>query len=263
MTSENSRPCQAEDSDGDECGCEDFRPRICRRCLHTLKHHPQPEVQDTVSSIVMRVQQEHEAEADLLSKVKSAKDETLEGMRPWKPKARYSGSKAVQKRGVEKRGVGRPPKEPPSTAVFKVDAIILLDQGLVKTKFSINKETKDKKLRLNDDSIPDKAAIQSLVNEGLAYRKDGQIEISINATYEEVVDILSEVLPGPMRYLDNLTGLVVFEREGRSFKAAPWVLTTKVKQRLEVVPIALPTGRDLLTHRGSGSENRYIIIGKP
>lgn len=159
MTSENSRPCQAEDSDGDECDCEDFRPRskdpkICRRCLHTLKHHPQPEVQDTVSSIVMRVQQEHEAEADLLSKVKSAKDETLEGMRPRKPKARYSGSaafcfltttqgftskvlprsKAVQKRGVEKRGVGRPPKEPPSTAVFKVDAIILLDQGLVKTK---------------------------------------------------------------------------------------------------------------------------------
>ncbi|KAJ7085469.1 hypothetical protein B0H15DRAFT_783179, partial [Mycena belliarum] len=116
--------------------------------------------------------------------------------------------------------------------------------------------------RLNDDSIPDKAAIQSLVNEGLAYRKDGQIEISINATYEEVVDILSEVLPGPMRYLDKM-GLVVFEREGRSFKAAPWVLTTKVKQRLEVVPIALPTGRDLLTHRGSGSENRYIIIGKP
>ncbi|KAJ7092834.1 hypothetical protein B0H15DRAFT_163157 [Mycena belliarum] len=62
-----------------------------------------------------------------------------------------------------------------------------------------------------------------------------------------------------MRYLDKM-GLVVFEREGRSFKAAPWVLTTKVKQRLEVVPIALPTGRDLLTHRGSGSENRYIII---
>lgn len=84
-----SRPCQAEDSDGEECDCESFapkaqKPKTCRRCLHTKKHHPEPD--DTISSILLKVKQEHEGESgvEVFSKMADAKRESLNGMRPKK-----------------------------------------------------------------------------------------------------------------------------------------------------------------------------------
>ncbi|KAJ7716202.1 hypothetical protein B0H16DRAFT_1736159 [Mycena metata] len=211
-----ARPCQAEDSDGDECDCESFapkssQPKVCRRCMHLKKQHPQ--VDETVASIVSKVKAEHEADSSMLSKINQAKRESLDGMRP-------------------------------------------------KTGLKL-KLPKDKTLQPVDDHIPNLALIQTLINLGLAVRKDGRFEISLSATHEDIVDLLSEALPGPMAYFEHL-GPTVFTNAvaGLDLQAPPWVLLTRVKQHLEIVQVVHPAGIDLFTHRGKNATpgERFIFI---
>jgi len=82
-----SYPCQAEDSDGDECDCEGFapktnQPKVCRRCMHKKKHHPQSD--ETIASVLQKVKKEHEggSGATFFEKIGQAKRESIDGMRP-------------------------------------------------------------------------------------------------------------------------------------------------------------------------------------
>lgn len=84
-----SYPCQAEDSDGDECDCGGFAPRandpkLCRRCLHKQKHHPKSD--ETISSILTQVKKEREGEpgSKFFDRLTEAKRESGEGLRPKK-----------------------------------------------------------------------------------------------------------------------------------------------------------------------------------
>ncbi|KAJ6511624.1 hypothetical protein DFH09DRAFT_883864, partial [Mycena vulgaris] len=150
------------------------------------------------------------------------------------------------------------PREPASVATFKIDAIVVLPDG-VQQRVSM-------KLQLRADSVPSKAAIQLYVNQGLAVRKDNQIEIALSATHEDVVNLISQYLPGPMAYFDQIGRSVFGDAiSGGMVRAAPWVLLTRVKTKLEIVHVANPTGQDLYTHRGPRNitENRYIFICKP
>ncbi|KAJ6604816.1 hypothetical protein DFH09DRAFT_1300971 [Mycena vulgaris] len=236
-------PCQAEDSDGEECDCEEFapkslQPKVCRRCLHARRHHP--ETLDTISSILLKVKAEHEPAPT--SKFSQAKRESLNGMRPRSKDTKTAGKGKAKAKAS---------KEPPSVAVFKVDTIIILADGIAK------------KLILEDDLIPSKADIQILVNKRLAIRKDNGIEIPVSAAHEDVIDLFSELLSGPMGYFDSI-GHTVFTDpvSGLEIFAPPWVLLTRVRQHLRVVHVVNPTGRDLNTHRGGrhGTESRYIFI---
>ncbi|KAJ7454503.1 hypothetical protein FB451DRAFT_1373553 [Mycena latifolia] len=259
-----SRPCQMEDSDGDDCDCEEFapkkdEPKLCRRCLHKLKHHPELEdaedkkTQETISSIVMKVGSEHES--GIFSRMSQAKCETLAGMRPKKKEVGKSQSKTAAK-PTKARATGRSGREPPSAATFKIDAIILIVKG-------VSQRGGHGRLELADDSVPDRAEIQILVNQGLAARKDGQIDIPLSATHDDIVDIFSVHLPGPMAYFDQLGPSVFTDETTETSVVTPrWVLCTRVKQKLEIVQVARPTGRDLHTHRGpkNVNENRYIFF---
>jgi hypothetical protein len=82
-----SRPCQAEDSDGDECDCETFapkatNPKLCRRCLHAKRQHPAP--QDSIASILLQAKTDHDLSAGGMSKFAQARKESIAGMRPKK-----------------------------------------------------------------------------------------------------------------------------------------------------------------------------------
>ncbi|KAJ7771995.1 hypothetical protein DFH07DRAFT_768108 [Mycena maculata] len=267
-----SRPCQAEDSDGDECDCETFAPKSknpkqCRYCLHAGKHHPKQD--DTIASILLKAKDDHrgepgaemfsvtkkvKAEEPTLTKMSQAKRETMEGMRP-NNHARLSKKDLVLSGKPGKNRTGRPAREPVSVAMFKVDGFIILAEGLRK---------KGTNLVLADDGIPSKARIQNLINQGLAVRKDGGIGIPVSATHEEIVDILSDNLPLPMVFFDHL-GPTIFTDPygGEEILSAPgYVLFTRVRQRLEVVQITHPTGRDFQTHLGpkNATENRFIYL---
>lgn len=114
-----------------------------------------------------------------------------------------------------------------------------------------------------DASIPNKAYIQTLVNQGLAIRFDGGKDVSLSATHEDIVDLLSVALPGPMRFFEHL-GLTVFTDPSTGLtilSAPPWCLLTRVRQRLEIVQVVNPTGRDLFTHRGpKNTTDRNIYL---
>lgn len=80
-----SRPCQAEDSDGEECDCLTFSPKstnpdTCRSCLHKKRQHPR--LSDTIPSLLKKMKEEHESGGGILSKISEAKQESLSGMRP-------------------------------------------------------------------------------------------------------------------------------------------------------------------------------------
>jgi hypothetical protein len=82
-----SRPCQAEDSDGDECDCETFapkstNPKLCRRCLHAKKQHPVAE--DSIASILLQAKTDHDSSMGGTTKLAKAKQESIAGMRPKK-----------------------------------------------------------------------------------------------------------------------------------------------------------------------------------
>ncbi|KAJ7464811.1 hypothetical protein B0H11DRAFT_2240570 [Mycena galericulata] len=259
-----SRPCQAEDSDGEECDCENFaskasQPKTCRRCLHVKKHHPQSD--ETISSILLKVKEEHEGQpgAMMFSKMTEAKRESLEGMRPKKPAKLTSKLTSKDLRPAKPIASKKGPKvarEPPSTGTFKIDGIAVLPDGT---------QSNGTRLELADNTIPSKASLQVLINQGLAIRKDNQIEIPLAATHQEIVDILSENLSGPMAYFDMI-GPTVFNdpSSGAQVLSVPgWVLLTRVRQRLEIVEVAHPTGNDVFVHRGgqkNATENRFIFI---
>ncbi|KAJ7468847.1 hypothetical protein B0H11DRAFT_1907382 [Mycena galericulata] len=258
-----SRPCQAEDSDGEECDCEDFaskasQPKTCRRCLHVKKHHPQSD--ETISSILLKVKEEHEGQpgATMFSKLTEAKRESLEGMRPKKPAkltSKVGDDLRLAKPVASKKGP-KVAREPPSAATFKIDGIAVLPDGT---------QSNGTRLELADDTIPSKASLQVLINQGLAIRRDDQIEIPLAATHQEIVDILSENLSGPMAYFDMI-GPTIFNdpSSGAQVLSVPgWVLLTRVRQRLEIVEVAHPTGNDVFVHRGgqkNATENRFIFI---
>ncbi|KAJ7463792.1 hypothetical protein B0H11DRAFT_2240736 [Mycena galericulata] len=267
--------CQAEDSDGEECDCEAFapkasQPKTCRLCLHRKKHHPDSD--ETISSILLQVKKEHEGEpgTKMFDQISQAKRESLDGMRPKSVKKLSkkaninpfllrqpsftthlqdlkltNGSKKVKKY-----------REPASVATFKLDGFAILGDGLIQN----DERTR---LELADSTTPSTAFIQELINQGLAVRSENEIEIPLSASYEDVVDILSDHLPGPMAYFQHL-GLSVFrDPNGVKIVSAPgWVLLTRVKQRLEVVQVVNPTGKDFHTHRGakSAAENRFIFL---
>ncbi|KAJ7701591.1 hypothetical protein B0H17DRAFT_1128364 [Mycena rosella] len=246
-----SRLCQAEDSDGEECDCETFAPskndpKICHRCLHRSKHHP--EIEDTISSIVMKVQTD--AESGVFSKMSLEKRKTLDGMRPKKPKSKPASSRwKAPAKSTKTRAAGRPAREPASMATFKVDAIILLVDG-------VTRRPQRTKLELVDDSVPDNAEIQILVNQGLAARKDDKIEIPLHPL---------DTSSWPHGYFDHLGPNVFANPTTESslvVTTPPWVLCMRVRQRLEIVQVASPTGRDVHTHRGpkNPTENQYMFI---
>ncbi|KAJ6510323.1 hypothetical protein DFH09DRAFT_1100532 [Mycena vulgaris] len=173
-----SRPCQAEDSDGEECDCEMFAPKTGK---------PKVTIEETITSIILNAKAEHKS-TGMLSKMTQAKRESQEGMQP-----------------------SRPSSSRPSV------------------------------------------------------RKDNQIEIALSATHEDVVDLLSQHLPGPMAYFDQIGRSVFGDAiSGGMVRAAPWVLLTWVKTKLEIVHVANPTGQDLYTHRGPRNitENRYIFSAR-
>ncbi|KAJ7734872.1 hypothetical protein B0H16DRAFT_1767019 [Mycena metata] len=252
-----ARPCQAEDSDGDECDCESFapkssQPKVCRRCMHLKKQHPQ--VDETVASIVSKVKAEHEADSGMLSKINQAKRESLDGMRP-KTGLKLKLPKPSSKGRIVKKAKAPVEKtEPASSATFIIDGFVILANGLTRV---------DKTLQPVDDHIPNLALIQTLINLGLAVRKDGRFEIPLSATHEDIVDLLSEALPGPMAYFEHL-GPTVFTNAvaGLDLQAPPWVLLTRVKQHLEIVQVVHPAGIDLFTHRGKNATpgERFIFI---
>ncbi|KAJ7434640.1 hypothetical protein B0H11DRAFT_1938337 [Mycena galericulata] len=94
-------------------------------------------------------------------------------------------------------------REPASVAAFKLDGFAILGDGLIQ-----NEERT--RLELADDSMPSMAFIQELINQGLAVRSDNEIEIPLSATHEDIVDVLSEHLPGPMAWFEHV-GLSVFK----------------------------------------------------
>ncbi|KAJ6563440.1 hypothetical protein DFH09DRAFT_1082488 [Mycena vulgaris] len=215
-----SRPCQAEDSDGEECDCETFAPKTGKP----------------------KVCPEHES-TGMLSKMTQAKRESQDGMRPKSTKF-----KSTKDTKLAKKSKG--PREPASVATFKIDAIVVLPDGV---------QQHERKLQLRADVVPSKAAIQLYVNQGLAVRKDNQIKIALSATHEDVVDLLSQHLPGPMAYFDQIGRSVFGDTiSGGMVRAAPWVLLTWVKTKLEIVHVANPTGQDLYTHLWTKEHN-----GKP
>jgi hypothetical protein len=121
-------------------------------------------------------------------------------------------------------------------------------------------------VELTKDKAPSKAAIQELINRGLAVRNDDNIEVPMSATHEEVVDLLSEQLSGPMAYFEQI-GPTVFTDPISGFDALtspPWMLLGRNKQRLEIVHVVRPTGKDLYLHRGPKNMHgqRYIILGQ-
>ncbi|KAJ6530965.1 hypothetical protein DFH09DRAFT_1093361 [Mycena vulgaris] len=195
-----SRPCQAEDSDGEECDCEMFAPKTGK---------PKVTIEETITSIILNAKAEHKS-TGMLSKMTQAKRESQEGMQP-KP-TKFKSTK--------------------DTKLAKKSKVVLPD-GV---------QQRERKLQLRADSVPSKAAIQLYVNQGLVVRKDNQIEIALSATHKDV------------RLCDAISGGMV--------RAAPWVLLTWVKTKLEIVHVANTTGQDLYTHRGPRNitENRYIFI---
>lgn len=94
-----------------------------------------------------------------------------------------------------------------------------------------------------------------MINQGLAVRVEKGIDIACSATHEEIVDTLSIHLPGPMAYFADL-GLTIF---GDFVSAPGWVLMSREKQRLRVVQVVNPAGKDLETHLGP---NNSIYIGE-
>jgi hypothetical protein len=121
-------------------------------------------------------------------------------------------------------------------------------------------------LELTEDKLPSKAAIQELVSQGLAVRNDDNIEVSMSATHEDIVDLLSEHLSGPMAYFEQI-GPTVFTDPISGLErltSPPWVLLGRNKQRLEIVHVVRPTGRDLYVHCGPKNilGQRYIIVGQ-
>ncbi|KAJ7126496.1 hypothetical protein C8R46DRAFT_1027815 [Mycena filopes] len=238
------RPCQAEDSDGDECDCESFaakitQPKLCRLCLHLKKHHP--EASETVSSILAKVKAEHEADGNGLSKMSQAKRESLDGMRP---KIVLKIGKQRETKPASKRSSKKPKPaekiEPPSSGSFTIDGLVILADGLGPNH--------ERALQPVDDTIPSPAAVQILVNLGLAIRKE--ILISSTATHEDIIDLLSEHLGGPMAYFENIGPTTFTTPTGLTVDAPPFVLLSRVRQRLEVVQVLNPNGEDFFTHRG-------------
>ncbi|KAJ7704836.1 hypothetical protein B0H17DRAFT_1193343 [Mycena rosella] len=163
----------------------------------------------------------------------------------------------IEKEGIKSstRRITSKDKEPASVGTFWVNAIIILGEGIV--------QHRDKML-LENNQIPSKAVIQMFVNQGLAVRKDNGIEISMSATHDEIIDLLSSLLPRPMVYFNHI-GLTVFTEPSSGleiWKAPPWVHLSRVRQHLEIVQVVNPTGRDFYTHRGSktATEDRYIFL---
>ncbi|KAJ7487497.1 hypothetical protein B0H11DRAFT_1913183 [Mycena galericulata] len=127
-------------------------------------------------------------------------------------------------------------REPASVAAFKLDGFAILGDGLIQNE-------EHTRLELADDSMPSMAFIQELINQGLAVRSDNEIEIPLSATHEDIVDVLSEHLPGPMAWFEHV-GLSVFKDPN----------STKI--------VVNPTGKDFHTHRGgkNAAVNRFIFL---
>lgn len=117
---------------------------------------------------------------------------------------------------------------------------------------------------LADDGIPSKASLQVLINQGLAVRKDTAIEIAISATHEEMVDLISQHLPGPMVFFDQLGSTVFTDLSGAEVLSMPaWVILTRARQHLEVVEVVHPTGQDFHDNRvltKNVTESRIIYL---
>ncbi|KAK6981347.1 hypothetical protein R3P38DRAFT_3234368 [Favolaschia claudopus] len=252
-----SRPCQAG-----RMRLRGLRPQKKRgECLPKVnakrRQHPEAD-RDTVTSILHKAKAEHEPAAmpgsgsSLLSQ---AKRESLGGMRPKSRKLTKGTSKvmfraaaynfdsltsvsmlkgASKSSGKSTRPRSKTVDEPASNATFMVDGVVLLTAGLGDT------------FGLPDDSIPNKAEIQTLVNRGVTYYKpNGRgITISVNADHEEVVDLLSELL-----YFEEAGDIKFTDDEGNSV-------------RLELVHIVRPNGHHLQAHYVQRQDERYIFLGE-
>ncbi|KAK7007065.1 hypothetical protein R3P38DRAFT_2792953 [Favolaschia claudopus] len=203
-----SRPCQAEDSDGDECDCEDFAPKKTKRmsaegAFTKDARHPEAD-RDTVTSILHKARAEHEPAATSgsgSSLLSQAKRESLGGMRAMRPKSRKltkGTSKGASKSSARStRPRSKTVDEPASNATFMVDGVILLTAGLVEDGNTFG---------LPDDSIPNKAEIQTLVNRGVAYYKPNG----------RGIPHLTANLPQPMRYFEEAGDIKFTDDEGNS-----------------------------------------------
>ncbi|KAJ7144676.1 hypothetical protein C8R46DRAFT_1027195 [Mycena filopes] len=205
------------------------------------------EASETVSSILAKVKAEHEADGNGLSKMSQAKRESLDGMRP---KIVLKIGKQRETKPASKRSSKKPKPaekiEPPSSGSFTIDGLVILADGLGPNPV--------------DDTIPSPAAVQILVNLGLAIRKE--ILISSTATHEDIIDLLSEHLGGPMAYFENIGPTTFTTPTGLTVDAPPFVLLSRVRQRLEVVQVLNPNGEDFFTHRGKHSNvgERLIFL---
>ncbi|KAK6974466.1 hypothetical protein R3P38DRAFT_3239563 [Favolaschia claudopus] len=175
------------------------KPRILTA---TNAIHPEAD-RDTVTSILHKARAEHEPAATSgsgSSLLSQAKRESLGGMRAMRAEKQKidQGHQQVSKGASKSSARSTRPRsktvdEPASNATFMVDGVILLTAGLVEDGNTFG---------LPDDSIPNKAEIQTLVNRGVAYYKPNGRGIPIS----------------PMRYFEEAGDIKFTDDEGNSVR---------------------------------------------
>ncbi|KAJ6476125.1 hypothetical protein C8R45DRAFT_1102414 [Mycena sanguinolenta] len=158
-----------------------------------------------------------------------------------------SGSGNSQSK-VSKKGKGKAVKR----EMFKVMSVHIIPSGTV----VVNNV---RQLPKGSDKIPDRAQAQAAQLQGLAVVKNNDgISFERDASHEEVVIILSDLLPRPFEYFR--------EREEETGEPA-WDLATPIKQKLVIVPSddsERPDGLTIDFNKGpgtSGFQNSRIFIG--
>ncbi|KAJ7062380.1 hypothetical protein C8F01DRAFT_1230755 [Mycena amicta] len=257
--------CSGEDpTTGDECSCDDYlasiaRPGYCVFCPHRVHNHllekpsaaPRPGI---VKNLL----------GSMLSASGSSKGKTLassitsssKGKKPVKSTGTIGGNKIFKAANSESNTGLRPKKtkakaklQKSDSDVFKVVCVLVLPCS---TEF-VNGVLS---LPAGFIKVPGPAALQTGVLNGLAVVDTDGITISRLASHEEIVERLTELLPLPFTYFDQIQCESGHEQPA-------WVLVAPHHQRLEVLPFPAPDGAALDFNKGKASQgyrNHTIYI---
>ncbi|KAJ7628784.1 hypothetical protein FB45DRAFT_919244 [Roridomyces roridus] len=238
------RPCVAQFSDGEECGCarlrlaDNAKRSLCKTCGHRAGQHPELNVpEETVSSIVEQVKSKYNEKQGLAL----AERESRSGMRTKAPSTQPSHCSPrspslcqLSPKAPLSRHHRSPkaPESPQRPSFFGSMASLSCRRGPISGK------------------------VVGACGQGNS-NPSGRCS-------QDVVDLFSQHLPKPMAYFDSLGETSFSSGDGEKVNAPMWVLLARRKQAFQVVPVVQPQALDLSKSRvviGTGAAvSRYIVI---